>query len=430
MSNHTHHELPVDEPGSKDRFRFIKTEVVSGGTQAAAAPEVPDPVMQIMGGVLWIGGLGLLAYLNTWFFVVVLGIIVSVILHELGHFWTARKSGMKATQFFVGMGPRVWSTHRDGVEYGLRVLPLGGFVKIIGMTNVDEVEPDDEAVTYRQGSYARRMWVITAGSAMHMIIALLLITGVYAAWGSYKESGQVTIYAISDGTPATRAGLQLKDVITAVDSTKVTTAAELRHKLAATVPGTTVTLHVLRDGTPLELSATLAQSPNVDEGVVAGFLGVSSDSQERVHMSLGQALVDGPHDLVTGVGQAVVGVAKVINPVTVFGHLTGSNKDVTTRPGTVVGVTRVSANVAKYDGWAGILTLLAMINVSVGVFNMFPLLPLDGGHAAIATYERVRSRRGKRYYADVNKLMPVAAVCIMLLAFMFLTGLYLDTVKG
>ena len=73
--------------------------------------------------------------------------------------------------------------------------------------------------------------------------------------------------------------------------------------------------------------------------------------------------------------------------------------------------------------------LVAVVNISVGVFNMFPLLPLDGGHAAIATYERIRSRRGKRYYADVNKLMPVAAVCIALLAFMFLTGLYLDTAK-
>jgi membrane-associated protease RseP (regulator of RpoE activity) len=77
-----------------------------------------------------------------------------------------------------------------------------------------------------------------------------------------------------------------------------------------------------------------------------------------------------------------------------------------------------------------VLGLLAAVNVSVGVINMFPLLPLDGGHAAIATYERLRSRRGKRHYADVNKLMPVAAVCIALLAFMFLTGLYLDTIKG
>ena len=74
------------------------------------------------------------------------------------------------------------------------------------------------------------------------------------------------------------------------------------------------------------------------------------------------------------------------------------------------------------------LSLLAAVNISVGVFNMFPLLPLDGGHAAIATYERLRSRRGRRYRADAAKLMPVAAVCITLLAFMFLTGLYLDIV--
>ena len=122
-------------------------------------------------------------------------------------------------------------------------------------------------------------------------------------------------------------------------------------------------------------------------------------------------------------------MAKVINPVNVLGHLTGSNDDPSSRPGTIVGATRISDDIGRFDGWAGMLYLVAVVNISIGVFNMFPLLPLDGGHAAIATYERLRSRRGKRYYADVNKLMPVAAVCIALLAFMFLTGLYLDTAK-
>jgi membrane-associated protease RseP (regulator of RpoE activity) len=113
----------------------------------------------------------------------------------------------------------------------------------------------------------------------------------------------------------------------------------------------------------------------------------------------------------------------------VYGHLVGTNDDAESRPGTIVGATQVSKNAGQADGWAGMLSLLAAVNVSVGVFNMFPLLPLDGGHAAIATYERLRERKGKRYFADVNKLMPVAAMCITLIAFMFLTGLYLDIAK-
>ncbi|MEI8240384.1 MAG: M50 family metallopeptidase, partial [Actinomycetota bacterium] len=116
--------------------------------------------------------------------------------------------------------------------------------------------------------------------------------------------------------------------------------------------------------------------------------------------------------------------------VNVFGHLVGSNTDPTSRPTTLVGAAKMSTDYGKYDGWAGIVSLLAALNVSVGVFNMFPLLPLDGGHAAIAIYERVRERKGKRYFADISKLMPVVTVTLALLAFMFLTGIYLDTVKG
>jgi membrane-associated protease RseP (regulator of RpoE activity) len=351
-------------------------------------------------------------------------------LHELGHFWTARKSGMKATQFFLGFGPRVWSTHRNGVEYGLRAIPLGGFVKIIGMSNVDEVAPEDEPFTYRQGTYARRMWVITAGSVMHAIIAIVLITAVYATAGNFAESGEVTIRAVSAGTPAADAGLQAGDVVSAVDGVAVTRGDDFRAILGATTPGTPVEFSVDRDGQQLALTAVLGQSPLAADGEVRGYLGVNSSSDARVRMPLGTALWQGPKDLVVGVGKTTVAIAKVINPVTVWGHLVGSNDDPNTRPGTIVGATSISSDVGEQDGWAGILVFLAGVNLAVGVFNMFPLLPLDGGHAAIATYERLRSRKGKRYYADINKLMPVAAACVALLAFMFLTGLYLDIAKS
>ena len=177
----------------------------------------------------------------------------------------------------------------------------------------------------------------------------------------------------------------------------------------------------------LQLEATLVQSPSAADGEVRGYLGVTSDSRDRVQQSWGEALIEGPRDLVTGVGQAISGVARVINPVNVFGHLVGTNTDVESRPGTIVGAAEVTKEVGEIDGWAGALSILAAVNVSVGVFNMFPLVPFDGGHAAIATYERIRERRSKkRYFVDMNKLMPVAAVCIILILFMFFTGFYLD----
>jgi membrane-associated protease RseP (regulator of RpoE activity) len=405
----------------------MKVEVVSGGTQSAEPPEKADRETMIIGLLAWVGLFVFLSFYSVWAVVFVVGIIVSVMLHEFGHFWTARRSGMKVTQFFLGFGPRIWSIHRGGVEYGLRAIPLGGFVKIIGMTNVDQVVPEDESFTYRQGSYARRMWVITAGSAMHMIIALALVVGLYATFGRVEEGGTVTLFSIGADTPAQLAGLEEGDVVRTVNGEPVVTAQGLRDLLGDTDPGTTLTFGVERDGEPLVINATLIQNPNRTER--AGFLGVSPNSLDYVQQGLADSFVEGPKDLLAGVGQAIVGVAKVVNPVNVLGHLLGTNTDETSRPGTIVGATRVSDDIGSFDGWAGMLYLVAVLNISVGVFNMFPLLPLDGGHAAIATYERLRSRRGKRYYADVNKLMPVAAVCIALLAFMFLTGLYLDTVK-
>ena len=420
-----------DNGARPGRFERMKVEVVSGGTQAPEAVPEASFTTTLLGALAWLTLFVLLYISSPWRLVFVVALLISVMLHELGHYWTARKSGMKVTQYFIGFGPRLWSVTKGGVEYGVRAYPLGGFVKIIGMTNVDEVAPEDEHYTYRQGTYARRMWVITAGSAMHAIIALVLVVAVYATAGQVAQSGKVTIEAITTGSPAAIAGLQAGDVLLSVGGTAVTKESDVADALTTThQPGDQVDLAILRDGEPLTLHATLAQNTNAPEGVVKAFLGINYSSVDRVPMSLGAALVEGPKELATGVGQATVAITKVLNPVNVFGHLVGTNNDPSTRPGTIIGATNVSSDVGSFDGWAGMLVFLANINLVLGVINMFPLLPLDGGHAAIATYERLRSRKGRRYYADVNKLMPVAAVCLALLAFMFLTGLYLDIAKS
>ena len=112
-------------------------------------------------------------------------------------------------------------------------------------------------------------------------------------------------------------------------------------------------------------------------------------------------------------------------------HLTGRTEDLATRPTTLIGVTQVSGAVGEAEGLIGVIYILAALNVFVGVFNMFPLLPLDGGHAAVAAYERVREGRSRRrYYADVNKLMPFAMGVIVVLLVLFMSGLYLDLTKS
>ena len=425
------------------KFDTLKNELAAGGS-VRETDEVakPDRQTQLLGGAAWLGTFVLLGFISKWMLFFALGTLVSILLHEVGHYYTARKSGMIVTQFFIGFGPRVWSFHRNDIEYGLRVLPLGAFVKIIGMNNLDDIGDQSESRTYRAQSYPKRMWVITAGSAMHMIIAIVLITAVYATAGRYQESGRVeitnvtatewrdvlTVMGFDVDTPAAKAGVLDGDVVVAANGEAISSGDRLREVLKATTPGTSLDLTVLRDGQTVDLTATLIQNPSITDSV-AGYLGVGYNSLDRVGLPIGSAAGRGAQDLVTGVGQAIKGIAGIINPVNVFGHLVGTNDDPSTRPTTLVGATRISDDVGEFDGFAGLFSLLAALNLSVGVFNLFPLLPLDGGHAAIATYERIRSRKGKRYTADVAKLMPVVAVTVTVLAFMFLTGLYLDTVK-
>ena len=413
------------------RLERFRSEMAAGGSVTENAPDERPTVAAMVAGLgAWAALFVILAFVDAWILVFVVGVLVSVLLHEVGHFWTARRSGMRVTQFFMGFGPRVWSTHRNGVEYGLRAIPLGAFVRIIGMNSLDDVPAEDEPYTYRQATFPRRLLVITAGSLMHLLIAVVTIVSVYAVAGRVEEAGRVTVYGVSPSTPAAAAGIQPGDIVTSVDGTAVTDAATFRSVLGGIAPGTTVEIGLRRGTQELQTSATLTQSEFAAAGEVRGFLGVSSDSIERVDQSVGAAFVDGPRDLVTGLGQATVGILKVLNPVNVLGHLVGSNDDPTSRPTTLIGAARMSDDYGAADGWAGLLSLLAALNVSVGVFNMFPLLPLDGGHAAIAIYERLRERGGRRHFADVSRLMPVVTLTVALLAFMFLTGLYLDTVAG
>ena len=370
---------------------------------------------------------GLLAWLgvkNPWSLLFVAGLIVSVFLHELGHFVSARRSGMKVTQFYMGFGPRVWSTKRGEVEFGVRALPIGAFVRIVGMNNLDECDPADEPRAYRQQSYPKRIFVITAGSVMHMIIAATLFIGVYATAGRFGDTKELLIYgAPATGSPAEEIGLQDGDQILAINETKIASRTELVKTIVAFKPGDTVEVQIKRDGEMFSRSAKLISNP---ANLQIAFLGVSTDSYKYVRQNIFGAVGYGLADVVTAARASVAGVFVVINPANILSNVVADEPDPSTRPTTVVGASQVGGEIGRSEGLKGILIMLASINVFVGVFNMLPLLPFDGGHAAIATYERFRSRRGRVYRADVGKMVPVATTVVALLVMLLFAGLYLD----
>jgi membrane-associated protease RseP (regulator of RpoE activity) len=419
-----------EDRGHYDRFR---NEVMAGGSVTEGPASEADGAgwQGALGGLLIVGLLVWLAIVNGWMFVFAVGILISVFLHELGHFVTARMTGMKATQFFLGFGPRLWSFRRGETEYGVRALPLGAFVRIIGMNNMDEVPPADEARTYRQQSYPRRMLVISAGSLMHLLIAVVLLFTIFATRGELVERPGAQIGVVEDGGPAARAGIESGDIILSIGGTPIENPEDLGQTVRTHEPGDVVDIVLERDGERQTVTARLGSNNEPGSDLFGSArLGVGSRTPtDWQDMSVASAAVNSVTDVAPVTWESTKGVVEVLNPVNILDHLSGESDDPATRPTTVVGVTQVSASVGETQGFVGVLYLLAVLNVFVGVFNMFPLLPLDGGHAAVATYERLRERGGRRYFADVSKLMPFAMGVIMVLLVLFVSGLYLDVTQ-
>jgi len=421
---------PTEDSRHMSRAEKAKSEIMAGG---AVTENLADE--ELVGG--WKGALSMLAivalfawlgFANFWIFVFVVGVVISIFLHELGHYLTAKWTGMKVTQFFLFFGPRLWSFRRGETEYGVRALPLGAFVRIIGMNRMDDVEPGDEARTYRQKSFPRRLLVISAGSIMHMIIAIVLLFGVYAISGEDEVLDGARVSALSLNGPASESGVLAGDVVVTVDGVAIAGPAELGEQIRTNEPQDRVILGILRDGVLIDVPLGLGANENGD-----ALAGISSGSfVSTIDHSIPAAAGNAVTDIFPFAWESTKGVVKVLNPVNIVSHVTGNSEDLSSRPTTLYGVAQISDDIGESSGWAGMILLLAALNVFVGVFNMFPLLPLDGGHAAIAAYERVREavRGGKqRYFADVERLMPFALGVITVLAMLMFAGLYLDITK-
>src|SRR3954453_3521153 len=232
------------------------------------------------------GGAGMSYTFGVLFFVIAL--LVSVMLHEAGHFLTARAFGMKASRFFVGFGPTLWSTHRGETEYGVKAIPAGGFVKIVGMTDLEEIEPGDEDRAFYRQPPAQKLVVLSAGSVVHFIIAIFLLYLVLATTGDIlKAEPTLRIGSISSCVPqdlttgtctsaspkAPAVGkLKPDDTVVAVNGQPVSSYDQMRAVLRSS-PGRPVTLTVRRDGR--ELPVTLTPAPVKQGAQTIGFIGVS-----------------------------------------------------------------------------------------------------------------------------------------------------------
>jgi membrane-associated protease RseP (regulator of RpoE activity) len=256
----------------KSTYQKFRDEILAGGTDNVEDDTAGGP-RALVGMAIIVGLLALLAAWSVWAFVFVVLLLVCIFLHELGHFVTARWTGMKATQFFLFMGPKLWSFRRGETEYGVRAYPVGAFVRIIGMNNLDEVEPEDEPRAYRSTSSPRRMLVITAGSLMHMLIAVALLFGVYATKGQLESTGELTFTEVVPGGPAAQAGLQPGDDIVSIDGVVETSALDFVANVQSHRPGDVVTIVVDRDGVQKSLQVALGSNPTEGPTLGKAYLG-------------------------------------------------------------------------------------------------------------------------------------------------------------
>ncbi len=400
------------------------------------------------------------AVLHGWaVLVVVVALVAMVMLHELGHFAAAKWSGMKVTEYFLGFGPRLWSIRRGETEYGVKAIPAGGYVRIIGMTSAEEVAPEDEPRAYRQATFPRRLAVAVAGSFMHFVMAFVLLWALFAFAGvptlelGRTVGGIVSLAGVT--SPARVAGLRSGDTIVAVDGQPMRSGSSLvtaiehdankRITLTVRRHGHTLVLHATPlDGRHVRIAGT--SSPVKSGPSPVGFLGIDlSTVTVGITVNPADAVVRGAQLLGTVTAQTGQGIAKVFSlhglssfvhdvatanqhpqPSAAGGSAGSGSAGSTGSSGQILsiyGAGRLAVQAAEHD-ISELLYLLVAINVFVGMVNLFPMLPLDGGHVVIAVYERIRSRRGRRYHANVNKLMPIAYLFLAFIVVIGLSALY------
>ncbi len=385
-----------------------------------------------------------------------LAILVSVALHECGHMWVARATGMKVRRYFVGFGPTVWSTMRPNrlgyTEYGVKAVPLGGFCDIAGMTSVDELAPDDRPYAMYRQKVWKRVAVLFAGPGTNFVIGLVLLYAIAVIWGlpnlhppttaivgeTACVSSEVTKGKLGECTgpgPAAQAGIRAGDTVVKVGGTDVKNFDQMVaavRKLAAPTPfvvqrtenGRTTEFTTTVDVTKTQRWTKDGNGSPSEVGAVGIAAAQFGPTQYNV-LSAVPATFAFTGDLMVELGKSL---AKIPTKIGALWHSIGGGARDPETPISVVGASIIGGDTVDAGLWVAFWFFLAQLNFVLGAINLLPLLPFDGGHIAIATYEKIRNMiraaRGKVAGAPVNylKLMPATYVVLVVVGgYMLLT---------
>ena len=351
----------------------------------------------------------------SWLWVFI-GFCFLIGLHEAGHFVAAKATGMRVERFFLFFGPTIWSFKRGETEYGVKSIPLGGYVKITGMNPEEEVPPEVAHRSYHRQKVWKRIVVVAAGPAVNIALAFLILFGVYWAYGHEVAVPQVDV--VRPGTPAAKV-LQPGDAIVAVDGKRYP-GLEEEERLSRFVDD--VASHKCQgrqtDGcaaaTPVEITVrrqgelqTFSVRPRYDEGAGRALIGFSYGARD---------VEVGPGAAAGEAGDAIGEVAT--GTVHVFTHLFEAEQR--EQVSGVVGISDVGHQVVERS-FERALLLLAFVSLSLGLVNLLPILPLDGGHIFWSLVEKVRGRP-----VSLRVMERATAIGIALVLMLFFLGLSND----
>ncbi len=382
----------------------------------------------------------------------VVALLFSVMVHEAGHFLTARRFDMKVTEFFLGFGKRIWSFTRGETEFGIKAIPAGGYCRIVGMSVNEEMEESDRGRAFYLASAPKRLIVLGAGSFLHFVLGFLILVLLLAGVGTTAISnkvGEVVPCIISNSTsaadakcapdappsPAKAAGLMVGDEITAINGAPIKDWSNAVKKIRNS-PNQELSLTIKRGSSTLTVPIT--PGTRILDGKKIGIIGVSNTLENR-KLSIYRAVTNSgtlTWDLTKSSVTSLISLPTKIPALfrQTFFHET---RDATGLVG-VVGVARVSAQtasdpkLASREKIATFLLIIASLNIFVGLFNLLPLLPLDGGHMAIAVIDGLRRARARRKGSpappeiDVERLMPLTMAVFAILAVLSLLLLAAD----
>jgi len=366
------------------------------------------------------------------FFVV--GLLVSIAVHELGHMLVAKAAGGRVSEFMVGFGPKVFSFVRGTTRYGLKAIPFGGYVRILGMRPRVPGEPAETAFEaavpgrdFHELPAWRRTATLLAGPLTNIVLATVLVAVTVSLIGVPSTTNRVGIVrtclleepcgAGTERSPAARAGVEPGDRVVAVDGRPTPTWESVAAAIAGAGAGSEIVFTLESpDGTVREARTTTVARP-ADGAAIVG-IGPAVETLRRSPAEV-PALVLGQTGAIV---RAIAGF-----PVRVLGtfsdSLTGAERDLDGPVG-LVGVGRIGAQIGDAPAplvvrTGQLMLLLAGLNVSLGVFNLVPLLPLDGGHIAVTWFETARSRWSRRRGredpgpVDIRRLMPVTNLVVV-----------------